>query len=72
MSEQSISELLKAHSNEWMNIPGVVGVGEGLHQGKPCILVLVKKKSKQLSAQIPKQLESYPVVIQETGEVKAL
>ena len=69
---RSIFELLKVYTDEWMKIPGVVGTGEGLHRGKPCILILVQKNTQELMRKIPKLVDGYPVIIQETGEVKAL
>ena len=56
--------------NELMAIPGVVGVAVGaLDDGRPCIKVLVAKRTPGHGALIPKEIEGCPVVIDETGEI---
>ncbi|OGP83487.1 MAG: hypothetical protein A2V87_00295 [Deltaproteobacteria bacterium RBG_16_58_17] len=55
-----------------MTIPGVVGTAEGRCEGKPCIKVFVIKKTSDLDEKIPKNLDGYAVIIEETGEIKAL
>lgn len=72
MATKAINEVLKEHSKAMMSMPGVVGTGQGLFEGKPCIKVFVIKKTPDLEEKIPKTLEGYPVVIEETGKVKAL
>ena len=72
MAARAIEEVLKEHTKTIMSIPGVVGTGQGLCEGKPCIKVFVIKKTPDLDQKIPKTLDGYPVVIEETGEVKAL
>ena len=71
MPVKAIDDVLKEHSKAIMSIPGVVGTGQGLHEGKPCIKVFVIKKTAALDEKIPDSLEGYPVVIEEIGEVKA-
>jgi len=72
MTVKTIVEVLKEHTKELMSIPGVVGTGQGLCNGKPCIKVLVIKKTPELAQKIPDNLEGYQVMIEETGEIKAL
>jgi len=72
MAEETIKDVLKKHTKDLMSIPGVVGTGQGLCEGKPCIKVLVIEKTPDLNQKIPKTLDGYPVVIEETGEIKAL
>ena len=55
-----------------MAVPGVVGIGQGEYEGKPCIKVLVTEKSPELLNQIPEDLGGYPVIIEETGEFHAV
>lgn len=71
MAARPIVEVLKDHARDLMSIPGVVGAGQALCEGKPCIKVFVIKKTPELEQTIPKTLEGYQVVIEETGEVKA-
>jgi hypothetical protein len=72
MAAETIKEALKKHTKDLMSMPGVVGTGQGLCEGKPCIKVFVIKKTPDLDQKIPKTLDGYPVVIEETGEIKAL
>ncbi len=72
MSVKTIKEVLKEHTEELMSIPGVVGIGQGLCNGKPCIKVLVIEKTPELAQKIPDIIEGYQVVIEETGEIRAL
>ena len=70
--KKPIEQVLKEYTDYLMSLLGVVGTGQGLCSGKPCIKVFVSRKTEQLEQEIPKTLEGYPVVIQETGKFKAL
>jgi len=72
MTAKTIRDVLQEHTDEWMSIPGVVGTAIGEYKGKPCIKVLVVKKTEDLTKKIPAKIEGFPVVIQETGEIRAL
>ncbi len=72
MAAETIKEVLKKHTKDLMSMPGVVGTGQGLCEGKPCIKVFVIEKTPDLEQKIPKTLDGYPVVIEETGPIKAL
>lgn len=72
MAAKAIDQVLKEHTKALMFIPGVIGTGQGLCEGNPCIKVFVIKRTPDLDQNIPKTLDGYPVVIEETGEVKAL
>ena len=67
-----IEEVLKAHTNALMSIPGVVGTAQGLCDGKPCIKVYVIEKTPELEGKIPDVLEGFSVEVVETGEFRAL
>ena len=54
-----------------MAIPGVQGIAESLSAGEPSIAVYVARKTPELVRRIPATLEDYPVVIEETGELRA-
>jgi hypothetical protein len=71
MSTKSIEEVLKEHTRDLMAIPGVVGTGHGLCDGKPCIKVFVIKRNPELDRKIPSELDSHLVMIEETGEFRA-
>jgi hypothetical protein len=67
-----IEQVLRAHTDAWLAIPGVVGTAIGQQRGKPCIKVLVARKSAEIATRIPRQVDGYPVVVEETGEFRAL
>ena len=71
MAAPTIEDVLKEHTDEWMSIPGVVGTGIGECEGKPCIRILVAKKTPELLKKIPSKLEGFVVDVQETGEIRA-
>ena len=73
MATRDIKEVMEAHTEELMAIPGVVGVYIGaLDDGTPCIKVMVIEKTPELEQKIPKALEGHPIVIEETGEIRPL
>ncbi len=72
MAGKTIEAVLKQHTDRLMSLPGVVGTAIGVCEGTPCIKVLVVKKTPELVNEIPQTLEGYPVVIEETGEIRAL
>ena len=72
MPARPIEAVLAEHTDELMAIPGVVGTAQGLCDDKPCIKVFVIKKTPKLEQKIPSVLEGHPVVVEETGEFRAL
>lgn len=71
--QRSITVVLADHTPELMRMPGVVGTAESrLGDGRPCILVMVARLTPGLRANLPKQLEGWPVKIEETGEIHAM
>lgn len=72
MPNKPIQQVQEEHTDHMMSLPGVVGTGIGESQGKPCIKVFVSQKTAEIEKGVPKSLEGYPVVIEETGEFKAL
>jgi hypothetical protein len=74
MPQRNIDAVLRAHDQELLAIPGVVGVYVGLRadQKTPCLKVMAVKKTKALEQAIPKSLEGYPVEIEETGVIRPM
>jgi len=72
MPAKAIEKVLKEHTEELMSIPDVVGTGQSLCDDKPCIKVYVIQETPELNQKIPRILEGYPVMIEETGEIRAL
>ncbi len=72
VSGETVEAVLQKHTHHLMSLPGVVGTAIGECEGKPCIKVLVVKKTPELMRKIPATLEGFPVAIEETGEIRAL
>jgi len=72
MTSKTIEQVLKDHTSELLLIPGVVGTAQGLCNKRPCIKVFVIKKTHEMNGKIPNMLEGYTVMIEETGEIRAL
>jgi len=72
MTERTIEQVLKDKTDQWMDMPGVVGTAIGLYEGKPCIKIFTSSKPQQLRDKIPSTIEGYPVIIEETGAFRAL
>ncbi|NQV34828.1 MAG: hypothetical protein HQ515_19195 [Phycisphaeraceae bacterium] len=72
MAQKPIEQVQAQHTGAWMQIPGVVGTAVGLHEGKPCILVMTSVPLAQIESKIPRSVDDYPVIVEETGEFEAL
>jgi hypothetical protein len=72
--QPDINAVLRAHDNELMQIPGVVGVYVGLRaDGKtPCLKVMAARITPAIRSKVPKSIEGYPVEIEETGVIRPL
>jgi len=69
----NIDEVIKKHADSLMTIPGVVGVYHGLDEkGSSCLKVMVIKINPEVERRIPKMLEGYAVVIEESGEIRPM
>src|SRR5262245_33260592 len=66
-----ITEVLQRHTPELLEIPGVVGTGEGREGGRPAFVIFVEARTRELDARLPASLEGYPVVVRESGKVTA-
>lgn len=72
MAPKTIDQVLKKHTPALMALPGVVGTAQSLCTGRPCIRVFVIRRTLELKKEIPQELEGYPVILEETGEIRAL
>ncbi len=74
MPQRDINAVLKDHDKELLAIPGVVGVYVGLlpDDKTPCLKVMVVKETEDLKRSIPKSIEGYPVLIEESGVIRPL
>jgi len=60
------------HEAEIMSLAGVTGIAVGSRGGKPCITVYVKEAKPEILKSIPKVIEGYPVMTEESGDFVAL
>jgi hypothetical protein len=72
MPSKTIEQVQQEHTDEWMAIPGVVGVAIGQDQGRPCIVILAASETGQARKRIPSRVDGYAVVIQSSGPIRAL
>jgi len=74
MTRKDINAVLKDHNKELLAIPGVVGVYVGLLPDNKthCLKVMVVKETEDLKRRIPKTIEGYPVLIEESGVIRPL
>jgi hypothetical protein len=72
MPGKTIEQVLNEKTDEWMAIPGVVGAAIGESKGKPCIRIFTSSKPDELHSNIPSTVEGYPVIIEQTGPIRAL
>ena len=73
VTKADITIVMNAHAQELMAIPGVTGVAIGeLDDKSPCILVLIREESDEISQSVPKTLEGYPVRLFVSGEIKPM
>jgi len=69
VAARSIDEVLAAHTDSLMALPGVVGTAVGSCDGQRCIKVLVADPRPDTKRRIPSRLEGYPVVVEVTGTI---
>ena len=74
MSRKDINTVLRDHDEELLAIPGVVGVYVGLlpDDKTPCLKVMVVKQTEDLRRRVPRLIEGYPVLIEESGVIRPL
>ena len=74
MARKDINDVLREHDQELMAIPGVVGVYIGLLPDNKtrCLKVMVVKETEELKKKIPKSLDGYSVLIEESGVIRPL
>lgn len=72
MPSKNIETVLEKHTDRIMEVPGVIGVAQGIRDDKPCILILATALTPEIQQEIPADLEGFKVDIQITGEIRAL
>lgn len=70
MPERDIEEVLRDRTGEWMEIPGVVGTGQGRCDGEPCLKVFVSDRTPEVEERVPEEADGYQVRVEVTGEFR--
>ena len=70
VTARSIDEVLAAHSDSLMALPGVVGTAIGLCDGERCIKVFLADSGQETKRRIPTHLEGYRVLAEVTGMIR--
>lgn len=64
----TFKKVLQSAQQEWMNIDGVVAVGQGKKHQADCIDVYIANSSQAIKDRIPKEYQGFPVVFRESGK----
>lgn len=72
MAAPDPAEVVRHYAEPLMALPGVVAVAEGRCDGRPCVVVLVARRTAAVVAGIPHLLDGLPTRIVETGTPEAL
>ena len=67
----SIEEVISEIQDQWMDIDGVEGIGQGKANDKDCIVVFVSLKTLEIEKSIPSKFKEYAVKIIESGALYA-
>lgn len=67
---KSIDQVLAAHTDSLMALPGVVGTAIGLCDGERCIKVFLAEPNPATTRRIPARLETYRVSVEVTGIIR--
>ena len=69
VAARSIDEVLAAHTDSLLALPGVVGTAIGMCDGERCIKVLLADSGAATKGRVPPRLEGYRVVVEVTGTI---
>lgn len=72
VQRRPIAEVLAARTPELMALPGVVGTAEGARHGAPVIVVMIERRTPELTTRIPAALDGWPVMVEVTGPLRAM
>jgi hypothetical protein len=70
--DKTINTVLAENTDTLMALPGVVAVAQGECDGEPCIKVYVTKRTRDLLERIPDSIEGFSVIVEESGDIRAL
>lgn len=72
--KRDVNAVLAAHDKELLALSGVVGVYVGTLEDHRtlCLKVMLAHKNPELEERIPKMIEGYKVIVEVTGEARAM
>lgn len=70
VASRSIDQVLAAHTDSLMALPGVVGTAIALCDGEPCIKVLLADSTAATRSRVPARLDGYRVVTEVSGSFR--
>ena len=70
VATRSIDEVLAAHTDSLLALPGVVGTAIALCDGERCIKVFLADSNPATRSRIPARLDGYRVVTEVTGAIR--
>ncbi len=70
VAARSIDEVLAAHTDSLLALPGVVGTAIALCDGERCIKVFLADSNPDTKGRIPPRLEGYRVIVEVTGTIR--
>jgi hypothetical protein len=68
---KSIQDVLAAHNDSLLRIPGVVGTAIGVCDGAPCIRVFVADSAAAKRTGLSPKLDGYPLRVEVSGIFRA-
>jgi hypothetical protein len=73
-SGRDINAVLRAHDDELLQLPDVVGVSVALlpDNKTQCLKVMLARANPETERRLPKTIEGYPVITEITGKFRPL
>lgn len=71
-ASETIEQVLRRVTDDWMTVPGVAGTGLGLCDGTPCIKVFITRPRDEIDPPIPDEADGHPVRVEPSGPFRAL
>lgn len=70
MPARPIDRVIEERGPALLEIPGVVGVAQGVENGVPVVRVWVASRGPEIERLVPADLEGHPVRLIESGPLK--
>ena len=72
MPSKTIEQVFKDNTSKWLDTPGIEGMAIGMCNDQPCIKIFTSARPDEIKTMIPTAIEGYQVVIEYTGQIRAL